>query len=683
MKRLWFLLLVATVMLASAQWGGSVWGNGGGGSTGGGAGTGTVTAVRKGYGLTLSEDPLADTGTIAWDSTTWKTWIASESLNAVTYKATRARVPTVYTTNIFPTATTAYMLFALTGSTSLDSVRFKATVVRGESLDFAAVKATNIRGALTGNVTGTADSATGAVRAAGAALLQGKDTTALFAAKTAAKIATNGTNTYVWSMTSASTQGWAASAGGTTPYDSAGVSANTHQLQGKDTTALWNAKTLQGRDTTTFARPGDTVATVGRVFLKESLSTVHTPNDTQFSWLDTAAFHTQGNTWGWGTGSVDTSKNITFLKNVTVDSTLTAASVKVPLILNTWYWQNCGTDSIGIEDSAHTFLTRYNQPHKIEGAVTFATPIGLASGGTGATTQQAGFDALAPTTASTGAVTYWNGTHWVAQNGNTSGTKFLSEDGSGNVSWGSAGGTGTVTSISQGTGMSFSANPITSTGTINFDTTGHKTWLASESINMAVLAATRVRAALTGNVTGNASGSSGSCTGNAATASTASACSGNSASSDSSTKSHNSTQLGGTAAASYALLVGSGSDSLGGHLVVEATRFRGAKIPRTCDTASTATPHPNCDLVDQYDLTALAAGATFAVPAGTPVNGQKLIVRVLDNGGARTVAFNTGAGGYFPIVAFPTTTVISKTLYMGFIYNSVRGKWDLVASVQE
>jgi hypothetical protein len=38
--------------------------------------------------------------------------------------------------------------------------------------------------------------------------------------------------------------------------DSARVAGNSHLLQGKDTTALWNAKTLQGKDTTGFVRTG-------------------------------------------------------------------------------------------------------------------------------------------------------------------------------------------------------------------------------------------------------------------------------------------------------------------------------------------------------------------------------------------------------------------------------------------
>lgn len=155
---------------------------------------------------------------------------------------------------------------------------------------------------------------------------------------------------------------------------------------------------------------------------------------------------------------------------------------------------------------------------------------------------------------------------------------------------------------------------------------------------------------------------------------------------------------------------GTGSDSSGNHLVLQATRFRGAltgnvtgtasnatkadsaliaasaykKIPRTCDTASTATPTPNCDLIDQYDLTALAVGATFAIPAGTPINGQKLIIRILDNGTAQALSWNSGAGGYASRGAtLPTTTVLGKYMYVGLIYNSVASRWDCIAVVTE
>jgi hypothetical protein len=100
--------------------------------------------------------------------------------------------------------------------------------------------------------------------------------------------------------------------------------------------------------------------------------------------------------------------------------------------------------------------------------------------------------------------------------------------------------------------------------------------------------------------------------------------------------------------------------------------------------ASNATPTPDADTTDLYYLTALAEAATFGAPTGTPANGQKLLIRILDNATARALAWNSGAGGYIARgVALPTTTVLSKYLYVGLIYNSVAGKWDCVATSQE
>jgi hypothetical protein len=105
---------------------------------------------------------------------------------------------------------------------------------------------------------------------------------------------------------------------------------------------------------------------------------------------------------------------------------------------------------------------------------------------------------------------------------------------------------------------------------------------------------------------------------------------------------------------------------------------------RANGTTSSATPTPNADTTDLYFLSALAEAATFGAPTGTPQNGQKLLVRALDNGTARALAWNAGAGGYVARgVALPTTTVLSKYLYVGFIYNIVSSTWDCVASSQE
>lgn len=84
---------------------------------------------------------------------------------------------------------------------------------------------------------------------------------------------------------------------------------------------------------------------------------------------------------------------------------------------------------------------------------------------------------------------------------------------------------------------------------------------------------------------------------------------------------------------------------------------------------------------DQFVITAQTGALLFNAPGGTPVEGQKLIIRIKDNGTARALTYNAifRAMG----VALPTTTVLSKTLYMGFIYNITDTKWDLVAVAQE
>ena len=97
---------------------------------------------------------------------------------------------------------------------------------------------------------------------------------------------------------------------------------------------------------------------------------------------------------------------------------------------------------------------------------------------------------------------------------------------------------------------------------------------------------------------------------------------------------------------------------------------------------SDTTPDPTGDGVSNfYTLTALAGNATVSAPSGTLTNGNRLLIRIKDNGTARTLAWNAI---YRAIgVTLPTTTVINKTLYVGAIYNSADSKWDVIATGQE
>lgn len=103
--------------------------------------------------------------------------------------------------------------------------------------------------------------------------------------------------------------------------------------------------------------------------------------------------------------------------------------------------------------------------------------------------------------------------------------------------------------------------------------------------------------------------------------------------------------------------------------------------PRSNTITSSATITPTSDASDQYNVTAQAAPATIAAPSGTPTSGQRLVLKIKDDGTARALTWNAI---YRAIgVTLPTTTVAGKWLYVGMIYANADTKWDVVAVQQE
>jgi hypothetical protein len=97
--------------------------------------------------------------------------------------------------------------------------------------------------------------------------------------------------------------------------------------------------------------------------------------------------------------------------------------------------------------------------------------------------------------------------------------------------------------------------------------------------------------------------------------------------------------------------------------------------PRVQSVTSSATVTPT-SLNDLVKITAQAAGLTIANPTGTMSEGQALMIRIKDNGTAQTIAFGTN---YRAIgVTLPTTTTISKTIYLGCIWNDTDTKFDVL-----
>lgn len=108
--------------------------------------------------------------------------------------------------------------------------------------------------------------------------------------------------------------------------------------------------------------------------------------------------------------------------------------------------------------------------------------------------------------------------------------------------------------------------------------------------------------------------------------------------------------------------------------------------PRASSTTSISSPLAwNSDNFDLYAATAQAADLTINADSGTPVNGQKIIFRLKDNGTARALTWTTGSSKSFQAIGItlPTTTVINKTTYVGCIYNAADDRWDAVATVTQ
>ena len=104
--------------------------------------------------------------------------------------------------------------------------------------------------------------------------------------------------------------------------------------------------------------------------------------------------------------------------------------------------------------------------------------------------------------------------------------------------------------------------------------------------------------------------------------------------------------------------------------------------PKITTVASDSTPNPVCGYRKNiYILTALAVNATFAVPSGTPQQGDGLLLRIKDNGTGRTLAYNAIYRNMTAEMLLLTTA--GKTSFQLFIYNSTDSKWDCVYAEEE
>jgi hypothetical protein len=102
--------------------------------------------------------------------------------------------------------------------------------------------------------------------------------------------------------------------------------------------------------------------------------------------------------------------------------------------------------------------------------------------------------------------------------------------------------------------------------------------------------------------------------------------------------------------------------------------------PKIATVVSAATVTPTF-ANDQVNITAQATGLTLANPTGTAVDGHAILIRIKDNGTSRAILYGDKYRAFG--AAKPTATTISKTLYIGIVYNLADDKWDVLISREE
>lgn len=101
------------------------------------------------------------------------------------------------------------------------------------------------------------------------------------------------------------------------------------------------------------------------------------------------------------------------------------------------------------------------------------------------------------------------------------------------------------------------------------------------------------------------------------------------------------------------------------------------RTPNVQTVTSSATVTPTFDN-DAVKITAQGAPLTLANPTGTPIPMLGMVIRIKDDGTARTISYGSQ---YRAIgITLPTTTVLGKTTYISMIWNSDDTTWDCVAT---
>lgn len=106
----------------------------------------------------------------------------------------------------------------------------------------------------------------------------------------------------------------------------------------------------------------------------------------------------------------------------------------------------------------------------------------------------------------------------------------------------------------------------------------------------------------------------------------------------------------------------------------------GYVVTRTLSVEDATSVTMNCDTTDIATQANTQATGTLTInaPTGTPVNGQKIMLR-LTSANVQTFSWNAIFRGSTDLPLPPASSGAGKEDYLGFIYDSSSTKWDLIA----
>jgi hypothetical protein len=104
------------------------------------------------------------------------------------------------------------------------------------------------------------------------------------------------------------------------------------------------------------------------------------------------------------------------------------------------------------------------------------------------------------------------------------------------------------------------------------------------------------------------------------------------------------------------------------------------KVRTVAASAQSGSLTPNIDTTDVFSVSGVNGAVTFQIPSGNSIDGQRLVIRIEDDGSAQTLNWTTSTSGYRAAGnELPTTTTAGKVTYVGCMYNNIDTFWDVVA----